>query len=215
MWNLDFSLAALPPLHKDAQKTVSNSSQFLDLVLRLHHSACQERGSLAAAASRDMESSKHGFLQFAARSFSIMMGIHVAHQEQKLEARAWKPFAFLILKWPYMHGGLFSLVYVVCFKYSSQGCFNLISALCQMADKILHLLFQSISYVLICVWLFVIPWTVVHQALLVGFSSKNTGVDSLSFFRGFSWPRDRTWVSCIAGGLFTVWVTREAPKLLP
>ena len=25
-----------------------------------------------------------------------------------------------------------------------------------------------------------------------------------------SWPRDRTWVSCIAGRLFTVWATREA-----
>ena len=26
-----------------------------------------------------------------------------------------------------------------------------------------------------------------------------------------SQPRDRTWVFCIAGGFFTVWVTREAP----
>ena len=69
-----FLLFCLSSSPKDAQKTVSNSSQFPDLVLRLHHSACQERGSLAAAASRDMESSKHGFLQFAARSFSIMMG---------------------------------------------------------------------------------------------------------------------------------------------
>ena len=25
-----------------------------------------------------------------------------------------------------------------------------------------------------------------------------------------SWPRDRTQVSCIAGGFFTIWVTREA-----
>ena len=25
-----------------------------------------------------------------------------------------------------------------------------------------------------------------------------------------SWPRDRTWVSCIAGRLFTIWATREA-----
>ena len=31
------------------------------------------------------------------------------------------------------------------------------------------------------------------------------------FFRGFSWPRDRTRVSCIAGGFFTSWVTREVP----
>ena len=82
-------------------------------------------------------------------------------------------FCFFDIKMAlYAWGGLFSLVYVVCFTYSSQGCFNLISALCQMADKILRLLFQSISYVLICVWLFVIPWTVVHQALPMGFSRQ-------------------------------------------
>ena len=28
---------------------------------------------------------------------------------------------------------------------------------------------------------------------------------------GSSWPRDQTWVSCIAGRLFIVWTTREAP----
>ena len=31
-----------------------------------------------------------------------------------------------------------------------------------------------------------------------------------SFSRGSSWPRDWTWVSCIAGGFFTVWSIREA-----
>ena len=33
---------------------------------------------------------------------------------------------------------------------------------------------------------------------------------AISFSRGSYWPRDRTWVSCIAGRLFTVWATREA-----
>ena len=32
----------------------------------------------------------------------------------------------------------------------------------------------------------------------------------ISFSRGFSWPRDRTWVSCIAGRFFTVWATGKA-----
>ena len=32
-----------------------------------------------------------------------------------------------------------------------------------------------------------------------------------SFSRGYSWPRNRTRVSCIAGGLFTNWAIREAP----
>ena len=40
---------------------------------------------------------------------------------------------------------------------------------------------------------------------------KNAGVGSLcSFSRGSSRPRNRTGVSCIAGGFFTSWATREA-----
>ena len=35
---------------------------------------------------------------------------------------------------------------------------------------------------------------------------------AMPFSRGSSLPRDRTWVSCIAGRSFTVWATREAPK---
>ena len=33
---------------------------------------------------------------------------------------------------------------------------------------------------------------------------------AISFPRGSSQPRDQTWISCIAGRFFTVWVTREA-----
>ena len=33
---------------------------------------------------------------------------------------------------------------------------------------------------------------------------------AISFSRGSSQPRDWTWVSCIAGRLFTVWAIREA-----
>ena len=32
---------------------------------------------------------------------------------------------------------------------------------------------------------------------------------AILFFRGSSWPKDRTWVSCIAGRFFTTWATRE------
>ena len=32
---------------------------------------------------------------------------------------------------------------------------------------------------------------------------------AVSFSRGSSWPGGRTWVSCIAGGCFTIWATRE------
>ena len=43
---------------------------------------------------------------------------------------------------------------------------------------------------------------------------KNTGVGSLSFSMGSSWPKNRTRVSCIADGFCTSWATREAHKLL-
>ena len=35
---------------------------------------------------------------------------------------------------------------------------------------------------------------------------------AISFSRGSSQPRDRTWVSCIADRCFTIWATREAPR---
>ena len=34
---------------------------------------------------------------------------------------------------------------------------------------------------------------------------------AIPFFRGSSWPRDQTQVSCVAGRFFTIWVTRGAP----
>ena len=33
---------------------------------------------------------------------------------------------------------------------------------------------------------------------------------SIPFFKGSSWPRDWTWISCIAGRFFIIWTTREA-----
>ena len=36
---------------------------------------------------------------------------------------------------------------------------------------------------------------------------------AISFSRGSSWPRDRTQVSCIADGFFTIWASREAQPL--
>ena len=37
---------------------------------------------------------------------------------------------------------------------------------------------------------------------------------AISFFRGSSQTRDQTQVYCVAGRLFTVWATREAPKYM-
>ena len=33
---------------------------------------------------------------------------------------------------------------------------------------------------------------------------------AISSSKGSSWPRDQTWVSCVAGRFFTVWATKEA-----
>ena len=37
---------------------------------------------------------------------------------------------------------------------------------------------------------------------------------SILFSRGSSWPRDQTWISCMAGRFFTIWATREARQLV-
>ena len=41
---------------------------------------------------------------------------------------------------------------------------------------------------------------------------QNTRVGSLSLLQGSSQPRDQTQVSCIAGGFFTSWATRETQE---
>ena len=35
---------------------------------------------------------------------------------------------------------------------------------------------------------------------------------AIRFSRGSFWPRDRTWVSCIASKYFTIWGTRQAQR---
>ena len=37
---------------------------------------------------------------------------------------------------------------------------------------------------------------------------------AISFSRGNSWRRDRTWVSSIASRFLAVWATREAPHIM-
>ena len=38
---------------------------------------------------------------------------------------------------------------------------------------------------------------------------------AISFSRGSSWPRDWTWVSCIAGRFFTIWAIAKSRKESP
>ena len=63
------------------------------------------------------------------------------------------------------------------------------------------------------VWLFATPWTVAHQApLSMGFSRQEYWIGMPCTSPGDlpSWFRDWT---CIAGRLFTIWATREAPGI--
>ena len=63
-----------------------------------------------------------------------------------------------------------------------------------------------------CIWLFATPWTVAYQAppSMAFFQAKILEWADISFSRGSSQPKEWTWVCCIAGRRFTVWVTREA-----
>ena len=62
------------------------------------------------------------------------------------------------------------------------------------------------------VWLFVVPWTVAHQApLSMGIlQARILEWVAIQSSRGSSQTRDQTQVSCIAGRFFTIWATREA-----
>ena len=70
---------------------------------------------------------------------------------------------------------------------------------------------QSLS----SVWLIVTPWTVALQAPLSMGSLQARILEwvVMPSSRGSSQPRDRTQVSYIAGGFFTIWATREAQSL--
>ena len=73
----------------------------------------------------------------------------------------------------------------------------------------------SVCWLLSCVWLFVTPWTVAHQAPRSMEFSRQEYQSGLPFHSAgeSSWPRDRTEVSSIARKFFTVWATREALSL--
>ena len=72
------------------------------------------------------------------------------------------------------------------------------------------------------VWLFVTQWTAARQASLsITISSSGSSVHgilqatilewvAIPFFRGSSWSRGQTQVSCIAGRFFTIWATGKS-----
>ena len=68
---------------------------------------------------------------------------------------------------------------------------------------------KSLSHV----QLVAMPWTVAYQAPLI-FQARVLEWIAISFVRGSSQPRDRTWVSHSACGCFIFRTNREAPKTL-
>ena len=65
-----------------------------------------------------------------------------------------------------------------------------------------------------CVQLFATSWTIARQApLFMGIlQARILEYVAMPSSRGSSQPRGRTQVSCIAGGYFTIWTTREAHR---
>ena len=57
------------------------------------------------------------------------------------------------------------------------------------------------------VWFFATLWTYTGHGIL---QARTLEWVAFPFSRASSQPRDRTQVSCIAGGFFTSWATREA-----
>ena len=73
-------------------------------------------------------------------------------------------------------------------------------------------IYMYVCYSFSCVWLFVTPWTIALQvSLSMGIlQARILKWVVIPFSKGSSRPRDRTQVSCIACGFFTVWATRKA-----
>ena len=63
-----------------------------------------------------------------------------------------------------------------------------------------------------CVWLFVTPWIVAHQApLSMGIlQARMLEWIAMPSSRGSSQPKDQTQISHTVGDFFTIWATREA-----
>ena len=78
----------------------------------------------------------------------------------------------------------------------------------QRSDGLRLLLFSHLSLV----WLFATLWTVASPGSSVHgiLQARILEWVAISFSRASSWLRGRTWVSCIAGRLFTSWATGEA-----
>ena len=100
---------------------------------------------------------------------------------------------------------LTKLFYLLIFLFYSLPHFQL-EGKCQEERGIFFCLFTVLLFVVnkSCPVLLWPSWTVAHQAPLHGTSeARILEWVAIYFSRGYSWPRDRTCISCTAGRFFT------------
>ena len=91
------------------------------------------------------------------------------------------------------------------FKHDENGCLEWRKP-SVMAEKVKNVkLLVAQSCPTLCNCMHCIPGSSVHGIL----QARILEWVAIPFSRRSSWPRDRTRVSCIAGGFFTIWATRE------
>ena len=102
----------------------------------------------------------------------------------------------------------------VCFIFHARY-YSLTQGVSSVPQNFLESQGGALCAVLSLVWLFAIPWTVAHQPpLFMGIlQARLLEWVATPSSRGSSQLRDRTQVSCITGGYFTVWATRESQGL--
>ena len=103
------------------------------------------------------------------------------------------------------------VTYPLCPDCHSQRCLSSNNTV----PKQLHSFWGIKCSLLSHVWLFVIPWTVLHQApmdctppgssIYKIFQARMLGWVAIPFSRGTSQPRDQTWLSRIAGRFLHCW----------
>ena len=107
------------------------------------------------------------------------------------------------MQWECRYNHLFCI-----FKNDFPRAFHKCRVVLTMPFNIYYFKYMKVKVPFSCVWLFVTPWTVAHQSLLVHRILQARileGIAIIPFSRGSSQSRDRTSVSCTAGRFFTIW----------
>ena len=127
---------------------------------------------------------RYGSLSFAVSSFCVLCSISIILQPSDYNRSSFisGPISFYMLLFPQCIWFPVDFFFFFLDVLVTQSCLTFFSTVdCSPTGSSVH---------------------EIHQV-------KNTG--AISFSRGSSPPRDRTWVACIAGRFFTIWATRQVP----